>query len=354
MSNRKLCFVTPTLKMGGMERVLVLIANHAVEQGFKVSIICLIEKVIAYPLDERVEVYGPNAPYKKGLINKLRTLKFLRKMLKSINPETTLCFSEAFNPIAIMASILAGLPIYISDRSNPYKRLSKSKELFRRATYPFAKGMIAQTELAKDVAIKKGFNNNIIISPNPLRKIDDTYPKQYRKRIVTVGRLVASKNIQQLITIFSEINKKDWELYILGDGDEMKPLQDLIDKLKSGDQIKLVGAVKDVDYHFSQASIFAFTSVSEGFPNALSEAMAFPLASISYDCPAGPSDIIQNNENGFLIHLLDKVQFKEKLTHLMEDEFLRNRFTQNFDEHRKKFSSEKIISDILGFILSGK
>jgi len=352
MSNKKICFITPSLKMGGMERVLSILANYATDKGYQVYIICLIEKTIAYKLDERIHVYEPKYLYKKGLLNKINTLRFLCEVLKSIKPDTILCFSEAFNPIAIIAAKLVGLPVYISDRSNPYKKLSRSKEIFRKITYPFANGMIAQTVLAREVALKKKYNNNITVIPNPLRNINDNVPKNDdSKRIITVGRLVSTKNIEELINIFSEIQNKDWELYILGDGDQKYLLQKVVERLNIGNQVKLVGAVKDVDAYLAESSIFAFTSLSEGFPNALSEAVAFPLPCVAYDCPAGPSDIVKDNVNGFLVPMHNKEMFKIQLENLMNSPTLRSRLTQDFKVHRDKYSSKKIADQFLKFII---
>ena len=60
----------------------------------------------------------------------------------------------------------------------------------------------------------------------------------------------------------------------------------------------MLGAVDDVDKWLARASIFAFSSISEGFPNALIEAMAAGLPCVSFDCDAGPRDIIKNKING--------------------------------------------------------
>ena len=340
------------MKMGGMERVLSLLANFAAEEGFDVHIICLIDKIIAYDLDERINVHGPDRPYKKGFGNKLKTVFFLRNTLQKIHPDTALCFSEAFNPVAIMAAKLAGYPIYISDRSNPYKKLGKGKELFRKYTYPLAEGMIAQTELAKGVALDKKYNNNIVVIPNPLRAIDDSIPKKYGKNIVTVGRLVSTKNLDELIRVFGEIDNKEWQLHILGDGDQKEHLEKTIANLNLGNRVKLMGAVKNVDAYFAEASVFAFPSLSEGFPNALSEAMAFPLPCIAYDCPAGPADIIKDGDNGFLIPMKDTTTFKDKLETLMDSEMHRNKFIEGSHGYRQKYSAERIVNQFLDFILA--
>lgn len=352
IKQNKICLVTPSLALGGMERVLSLLANYANKKGNLVFIICLIENKIEYPLDENIKVYSPDFKYKKGLINKLDTLFFLYKTLRYIRPRSVLCFSEVFNPLAIIAAKLARLPVYISDRSNPYKVFNKSVRLFRKLTYPFANGMIAQTELSKKVATEMNYNKNIIVIPNPLRSIDDTISKRYRKQVISMGRLIPTKNFEELIEIFASIPKPEWELIIIGDGEVKERLNQKKSELGVENRVHLIGAVKDVDAYFAEASIFAFTSLSEGFPNALSEAMAFPLASIAYDCPAGPKDIIRNNYNGILIPMGEKELFRTKLSMLMDNFEMRVSLQKKALLNRSLFSIELISEKYLNFILS--
>ena len=88
------------------------------------------------------------------------------------------------------------------------------------------------------------------------------------------------------------------------------------------DHIKLVGEQKDVEFYYKLADIFVFTSSVEGFPNVLGEALSSGLPVVSYDCIAGPADMITNGENGFLIPVFDDEQFSQKLLYLMESQEL--------------------------------
>lgn len=354
-AKKKICLITPSLERGGMERVLTLIANYSAKKGYSVFIICLITgDNIAYCVEKSVEVYAPNYNYRKGIFNKFKTFNFLIRTLRSIKPDTILCFSEIFNPLAILSAKILKFSIYISDRSNPNKKLPFVSKFLRKALYPRANGMISQTELAREIALDNRLNSNIHVIPNPLRGIDDTIPKKYGKQIISVGRLVNSKNFHELIEIFCSLkNSNGWKLVILGEGSERGALDAQIRKMNVGHKVILAGAVEDVDTYLSEASIFAFTSLSEGFPNALSEGMAFPLACIAYDCPAGPSDIILHNKNGFLIEVGDKVGYRALLQKLVDNEKgIRESFISEAIKNRERYSSEVIIEDYLDFILS--
>src|SRR5690606_34065756 len=118
------------------------------------------------------------------------------------------------------------------------------------------------------------YNKKISVIPNPLREINDFYNKTYPKVVISMGRLIPSKNFIELIQIFDDSDcNKEWSLVILGEGPERENIENEIRRLSLEDRVELVGAVSDVDRYFSNASIFAFTSLSEGFPNALSEAI---------------------------------------------------------------------------------
>ncbi|MFV9472839.1 glycosyltransferase [Advenella sp. RU8] len=353
--SKKICLITPSLQMGGMERVLSLIANHADNIGLRVTIICLISNEVAYPLNNNINIISPKNPYKGGILEKIRMIKYLVKTLRKESPHTVLSFSEVFNPLSIIGSKLSSCKVFISDRSSPQKKLPIQTRFFQKILYPLSNGLISQTQQAKDIAKKKKYNSNITVIPNPLRTIDDSLEKKYNNVIISMGRLIPSKNFSELIDIFLQADKnRDWELIILGEGPEREILEKKIKLLGEEKRIRLIGAVKNIDYYFSLGSIFAFTSISEGFPNALSEAVAFPLASIAYDCSAGPADIIQDGENGFLIPLQEKEIYVKKLSKLMQSKDLINKMKKEYLNFREKYSKEKICHQYIEFIIDTK
>ena len=168
---------------------------------------------------------------------------------------------------------------------------------------------------------------------NPVKSIQfytNIYPENI---IINVGRLAPDK--KYLLKAFSKLNRNDWKLVILGDGSLRKDLEQLADSLNIKNQIYMTGAVSTVDEWLARASIFAFPSISERFPNALLEAMAAELPCISFDCDAGPRDIITNGKNGFLVKLYDIESFSDKLEQL----------TDNIDQRKKIGSLAKLYAN---------
>jgi len=152
-----------------------------------------------------------------------------------------------------------------------------------------------------------------------------------------------------LLEAFAIINPKDWRLIILGDGPLRKDLENMAKKLGIQDKVQFMGTVINVDVWLNKASIFAFPSLWEGFPNALAEAMAAGLPVVSFDCPTGPSDLIKNGENGYLIDMKDTNNFAKKLKLLIENEDLRVQLSKEAIHVASELNSEKISNLYLNF-----
>lgn len=343
---KKICFVLPTLRKGGLERVVSLLSNNLINVS-KVSVITLTDDLVEYPLNDLVKVIHLN---KKEKFNRFLLVIQLIKALKKTSPNVVVGFSEVFNPITLLAAKCLKLKVFVSDRSNPLIDYSLRDKLLKRITYKFSDGIIAQTELAKNVLLENKINSNITVIPNPISIFNNQKVNAASKKIVTLGRLVKTKNQIELIEIFNEIDNDGWELIIAGEGNSREELQNYIKEQRLSKVVHLIGKVNDIEKLFSNASIFAFTSLSEGFPNALMEGMAYPLATIAYDCPAGVSDLIENNINGYLIPLHDKEVFKVKLKELMNSEEKRLEFMKHSIKIRDKYSQETISSAFYSFV----
>jgi glycosyltransferase involved in cell wall biosynthesis len=216
--------------------------------------------------------------------------------------------------------------------------------------YKNAFGIISQTTYSKTFLDKITNHKNIIVIPNPVRHEEEN--NLVRKNVIlSVGRLIFSKRIDLLLEIFADVNRKDFNLWIVGDGPEHEKLVNLAKELNILDRVTFWGSRKDVDLFYGQAKIFAFTSVSEGFPNALLEALASGLPSISFDCVAGPSDLIDDGQNGFLIPLLDVDCYKEKLSRLMDDQ-VHEQLAANTKKSAKKYHIENVGKVYLNALLS--
>jgi len=347
-----IAIVTSSLKVGGMERVASRLANELSEKPFlKVIVIALSNRNRFYKLSPKVEYYHCNTSEDLRRVGKaLSYICYLRKILKKLSPKVMLSFGDRYNHIALLSSVGLDHFKFISNRQNPHLSNGKMIDMMNSITYKWADGIIVQTSEAKDVLSQKYPNNNIQIIPNPIKQVK-TYNSERRNVILNVGRFGDSKNQSELVEVFgSLLNKKDWKVHFYGDGPKKPTTRSVIDNKSLSGRVYIFPFTCEIEKIYKESSIFAFTSLSEGFPNALAEAMASGCACIAYDCVAGPSDIIDDGINGFLIPVGDEEQYKEKLQLLMEDEELRRRFGAAAQEKIKQFEASKIARRFYEFI----
>lgn len=190
----------------------------------------------------------------------------------------------------------------------------------------------------------KGWNNVVVI-PNPITRSDYGYSDCQSKKAIAAGRLVSQKNFISLVRIWSRVAElyPDWILEIWGNGAQEKMLQALIKELSLEDKVLLKGFTSNLLNEMETASMFLLSSEFEGFPLVLIEAMSVGLPVVSYACPTGPRDIIEDEGNGYLISMNDEKMFANRICTLIENNELRNRMGREAVRTSKRYQIDKII-----------
>ena len=244
--------------------------------------------------------------------------------------------------------------IYLSDRSSPELDIGMFQSYLRRILYPKAVGLIVQTARAFKMAHSRTLNDRICIVPNPIAMRPLAQEEGRRNIILSVGRLISTKNHDRLIRIFASLEENDWELIIVGDDAQKQQnhaeLSGIAKQLGVSDRVHLVGPQSNVQQFYDKAKIFAFTSSSEGYPNVVAEALSAGLPVVSYDCVAGPAELITNSENGFLVEVFDDIAFCERLSTLTGDEEKRIQMGANARNSVAHLSPENVALRVLRFM----
>lgn len=357
--NKRICLIIPSLGLGGMERVMSELAGYFDKKKDVEIHIVLFGRTrnVFYSIPSSIVVHKPKFAFdnEKRLFHTLKTSIFIRKEIRSIEPDVIMSFGEDWNNLVLLSCLGLRYPICVSDRAEPGLRRKKIQEILSKWLYRMTSGIIVQTQIAKKIYEKKYSHKNIVAIGNPIRKIISNNNAPKRENIVlSVGRLVDTKHFDLLIKIFAKINALKWKLIIVG-GDSQrqknhKKLQKLINELGIENNVELTGAVSNVEDYYEKSSIFAFTSSSEGFPNVIGEAMSAGLPVIAFDCVAGPSELISDGCNGFLIPLFETQKYTEKLEFLMNDKNLRKRMGQKSLEKIQNFSLDRIGEQYYNFI----
>ena len=347
----KIFLVITTLTQGGAERVISELANQFFERGIKVHLILLAKSEDFYIVNRNITIHRlgfVNKGKLQKIFSELQVFIKLRQLLKEHRPDAVLSFLDEINVFTILASRFLNLRVFVSDRSNPKMKLIPSIYLLKKFTYPYATGIISQTVLAKNTIEEFTGHKNVHVIPNPVKEVQ-LYPEIRREKIIlNIGRLVPEKGQNYLLQAFSRLQVGDWKLVILGDGPLRETLEKQILDLELSGKVEMPGSVRDVDRWLARASIFALSSISEGFPNALIEAMAAGLPCVSFDCDAGPRDIIKNHVDGLLVPNRDVAGMTKQLEYLIESESsYRDKISFEALKIRNVLSSESISNKYL-------
>jgi glycosyltransferase involved in cell wall biosynthesis len=358
-NTKKLVIILPGLNPGGTERAASELSNYLCQKKrVEVYLLLMYNTPLFYKLDDKVNVLMPAAGMKKKLGKILYIpymLFFLRKNIKKTQSKHVLCLGYIL--FSLFAALGLKTKVIVSFRCNPYIKRFGDHKVLNKIYHKLHKllsfrvdSFIAQTNEAKSFYANR-YNCPIAVIPNFLKSTRYSNSVQKKNRIVFLGRLAHVKNPVALLEAYSRIeDKKDWQLHFIGDGVLKTELKKMIHHLGLSDRVILHGFVKNVDAILSESKILGLTSKSEGFPNAIIEAMANKMAVIAYDCKVGPSDIIKDGNNGFLIPPDDVNKLKEKLKLLMDEPKHLERISQKAYTESKQYEIKKIGERYFNFI----
>jgi glycosyltransferase involved in cell wall biosynthesis len=146
------------------------------------------------------------------------------------------------------------------------------------------------------------------------------------RTMLAAGRLTRQKGFDMLIPAFGQVVRKhpDWRLRICGRGHLRENLERQVEEEGLAEVIELPGP-QDLAREMAEASIFVLSSRFEGFPVALLEAMSKGMAVVSFDCPTGPAELLDDHRNGLLVPPRHVDALAAAMLELVEDDDLRRR-----------------------------
>lgn len=353
---KKLLYITNAIDgSGGLERVLSVKTKVLTEDfGYEIHIITLNQKSknhLFFPFSEKitqhnVEVSGNPFQYISKYISGIK------KGVKEVKPEIILVCDDGLKAFFLPTILGTKIPIIYERHVSKLIEISEKQGLIKKLIAPlkFSLMDVLAKSFTKFIVLTEGNKNewkskNVQVIPNPLPFFPAEKSSLKDKKVIAVGKQSYQKGFDRLLNSWALLDREfqDWELHIYGKFDENSGLEQLAKSLGIENQVYFHLPEKNIEEKYRNSSIFVLSSRYEGFGMVLIEAMSCGLPCISFDCNYGPSDIIKNNEDGFLIPNGDEENFAQKLQLLMKNENLRQQMGEKARENVQRFLPQNIV-----------
>ena len=312
----------PTIGVGGVEKNLYIISNYLVKKNIKINVItCDFHKKKHF--NKKINFIGPqSSKYSKSFPIFKIIISIIFFLRSNSVTKSSLLFSFQSNLFAILLALITNRKVITRINASPdlYLRNSIKKFLFR-FLYKYSDCIIVNSrELNKKIKFFLNLNSSIIYNPafnkskiniqiNPKKKLKNI-PKNKVIKLLNVGRLVRQKNQILLIKTMDYLkNNSDikFKLLIIGNGILLNYLKKEIENRKLNNSVKIISNINQPYSYMVSSNFFILSSLYEGLPNVLIEALSLKKLVISSDCPTGPKEILLNGKCGYLFKNNDHI-----------------------------------------------
>jgi glycosyltransferase involved in cell wall biosynthesis len=392
----KLVFAIDSLVGGGAERVLTNLANHLDKEMYDISIVLTLGDKIDYNIDARINLIvlwkvPSNIPIniKSGfLVNffdrvsrgsltpfleyarafKVAADKFAN-LVKSLKPDVIVSFLPNTNNLVLEAKKVSHftIPVICSDRNYlslelqtlPYPLWYRSKimRMYRLAALHVAVSKDAADDLrsrfhipAKQIRTIYNGVDLIKIQNLSREEISPVHSEAMKSdgvlRIVSVGRLTKQKGHEYLIRALNGVKARvRWRLLLIGGGEEESKLKDIARELGIAENIYFLGWQQNPYSLMARCDLFVLSSLWEGFPNVLLEAMALGLPVVATRCQSGPEEILDGGKYGMLVPPMNVPALGNAIISCGTDSARREMMSQKSLERAREFTLSKMVQN---------
>lgn len=342
---------------GGSERVSTMLANSLSIAGYEVMFASIAPSDSPFfPINKDIKIISLSSFEKFRLLRVPNTVYKLRKLLKKEQIDTLIVVDTVCIQFTLPAVL--GLPVrhICWEQFNFNSDLgSKKRRIDRQLAARYSDIVVTLTERDKGYWLQGTRHKaQIVAIANPCPFPVQTYVKKENKKIVlAVGRLTHVKGFDMLLEAWIQVNKimPDWTLKIVGEGEDRAKLTHFIKENELNNSVALVGNTNDIGQYYRQAEIFCLSSRFEGFGMVLIEALAFGLPIVSFDCDAGPAEVLEDT-GSILVPVNDVSNLALSLIELMNNEDQRKNISVKSKEKAEVYQPKNIISQWVDLIES--
>ena len=314
----------PTIGIGGVEKNLYIISNYLVKKNLKINIItCDFHKKKNF--NKKINFIGPQSSKYSKSFRLFKIIISIIFFLRSDNTDkSSLIFSFQSNIFAIILAIITGRKVVVRINSSPDFYLKNLiKRFLFRFIYKFSDCIIVNSkELNKKIKFYLNLNSSIIYNPVFNKSIIKKFlnrkkiniSKEKTIKLLNVGRLVRQKNQILLIKTMDYLKNNSnikFKLLIIGNGGLLNYLKKEIKSRRLSNCIKIINNINPPYSYMASSKFFILSSLYEGLPNVLIEALSLKKLVISSNCPTGPKEILLNGKCGYLFKNNDHISLSK-------------------------------------------
>lgn len=303
----KMLIVLPGMYYGGMERVAFITREILIRKGFEVELVTLFKGDPDYTPDFKYTSLNCEIKSSKigKIINTFQRMYCMKKYKKAYEPDIVLTYGKS--PAFVNVFTKGKEKVLVGIRSYDWLERFYYGYPLEKMMYHKADKVISVSKLIQEDAEDKfkipAIKSTYLYNPYDLNVIQEKATEPIseisipldKKIVVTAGRLENQKGFYHLVkavAMMPETKRSELCVYILGHGSKLNALQELIKQLKLENCIVLLGGQPNPYKFMKRADLYIMPSISEGFPNALVEAMAVGTPVLSADCKSGPREIL--------------------------------------------------------------
>lgn len=348
-------FIYDLTQMGGAERACANLANELIKTNDVVLIsLCNKADSFAYELDSRIKTYRI-IEGEKSFSNILGKAVFaFRKILRIEKVSSVICMDSITPLIVVMGKCFTNVKLIACERTYYNRPIYNEVLIYRFGAWVRAhkSDMVQVLTEENRYGIAEKYHiplNKVVTIPNWINEKalkNNTYNFEAR-RIISVGRASPEKNYEGVIEVAKRIKKYavGWEWHIWGGfGNDYG--QRILKKIKEeslDDFLIYKGTTSNIYDVYQHYSLFVMMSNYEGMPNAMLEAKGSKLPLIAFNCKTGPSELIADGKNGFLIPLNDNELMSEKVLSIIRNKELAEEFSANWDYEIERYLKDNVM-----------
>ncbi len=344
----KVVFLIGSLEFGGAERTVLYLSSYLAEHGDEVTVYAMTNSV-NYMLNPKVKIVYGNLPTEhnsclRRYVNIAQRTIAINHAIRKERPELVFCIMASMAKY-LMVDKCRKYKLIVSERTNPKYLPSWQFELEKKI-FKKADGIIFQTERVKENFRGLTEGKSTVI-PNAVGNeyvTEAEWKADGRKTVAAIGRLSREKDYPVMIKAFRHFlsTHPGFTLEIYGVGREKEIIERCISEYGLENKVMMQGVRQDAIKEISDARCYLMTSVCEGMPNTLMEAMAIGMPCISTDCEYGPAELIKDGENGLLVPVGDVEAISKAISKMVDDRKFAEKCGRNAGKIRETNSIEKI------------